>query len=281
MTERENLPAKLAVQGLAATAEKRGSLVARGMTAFQESKKCELNRKNQDERYRQARAEFERRSWMRNPAELEDSTLLTGFTIFQQLADENFSKAYFPLSCLHHEARLFHIWRTGQQEDIEKFRNHAQNFSQRAFDWCFANRANQDVEIWCDLGEMYQWGEGVETNHEQAVYWFRKAAEQGDARGQLLLGKMYDWGHGVEDNFELAVYWFTKSAEQGNAEGQYELGNIYSSGITSGAFMSIYRGNVEEQANDELAVYWDRKAAEQGHYYAQEALKELEIDWEK
>ena len=43
MTEHENLPAKLAVQGLAATTEVRGSLVARGIAAIHGSKHSSLD----------------------------------------------------------------------------------------------------------------------------------------------------------------------------------------------------------------------------------------------
>ena len=46
MTERENLPAKLAAQGLAATTEKRGSLVARGMVAVLANKQLALTKDN-------------------------------------------------------------------------------------------------------------------------------------------------------------------------------------------------------------------------------------------
>ena len=43
----------------------------------------------------------------------------------------------------------------------------------------------------------------------------RKAAEQGDARGQSALGFMYENGHGVEQDYGTAVEWYRKAAEQG------------------------------------------------------------------
>jgi len=37
---------------------------------------------------------------------------------------------------------------------------------------------------------MYDKGKGVPQDYKQAVEWYRKAADQGDARAQLNLGVM-------------------------------------------------------------------------------------------
>ena len=47
------------------------------------------------------------------------------------------------------------------------------------------------------------------------VMWLRKAAEQGDAKGQTLLAVCYNEGKGVAKDYKEAVKWWTKSAEQG------------------------------------------------------------------
>ena len=44
---------------------------------------------------------------------------------------------------------------------------------------------------------MYVTGREVERNAEEGVRWYRRAAEQGDARGQNLLGGRYYFGYGV------------------------------------------------------------------------------------
>ena len=56
------------------------------------------------------------------------------------------------------------------------------------------------------------------------MFWYRKAAEQGDASAQYNLGVMYENGHGVEQDDEQAVFWYRKAAEQGYADAQYNLG---------------------------------------------------------
>ena len=69
-----------------------------------------------------------------------------------------------------------------------------------------------------NLGWMYANGEGVEQDKEEAVKWYRKAAEQGNADAQNTLGVMYDKGEGVEQDKEEAVKWFRKAAEQGDGD---------------------------------------------------------------
>ena len=49
-----------------------------------------------------------------------------------------------------------------------------------------------------DLAWNYDNGEGVEVDHEKAVYWYTKAAEQNDATAQYNLGCCYEVGSGVE-----------------------------------------------------------------------------------
>ena len=101
-----------------------------------------------------------------------------------------------------------------------------------------------------------QFPKGVEENNEEAVMWYRKAADQGNAAAQNSLGLLYYYGNGVEENNEEAVKWFRKAAEQGNAAAQWSLGNCY------------YNGHGVDE-NDEEAVKWYRKAAEQGDAEAQ------------
>ena len=64
---------------------------------------------------------------------------------------------------------------------------------------------------------MYAEGRGVEQNDEQAVFWSRKAGDQGDDCGQFILGVMYKTGRGVEQDAVKSVYWYRISAEGGNA----------------------------------------------------------------
>lgn len=99
-----------------------------------------------------------------------------------------------------------------------------------------------------NLGEMYEYGTGVEQSDEKAVEWYLKAAEQGFARAQYNLGDMYYLGWGVEESDEKAVEWVLKAAERGYARAQYKLGDMY------------YFGDGVERSY-EKAAEWYLKAA--------------------
>ena len=53
-------------------------------------------------------------------------------------------------------------------------------------------------------------------------------AEQGDAEAQRVVGVYYDSGNVLERDYDKAIYWYTKAAKQGNFKSQYRLGIIYS-----------------------------------------------------
>jgi FOG: TPR repeat, SEL1 subfamily len=62
---------------------------------------------------------------------------------------------------------------------------------------------------------MYLFGQGVPKYYDEALYWVKKSAGQGSARGENLLGYMYEHGLGVPQDYNKALYWYKKSAEQG------------------------------------------------------------------
>ena len=101
------------------------------------------------------------------------------------------------------------------------------------------------------LGYMYENGIDVERNYSDALFWYKKAAEQGNANAQVNLGRMYKDGLGVERNYSEAFSWFKKSAEQGNSNAQFFLGLLYMDGF-----------GVEQNYTE--AFSWYKKSAEQG-----------------
>jgi hypothetical protein len=55
---------------------------------------------------------------------------------------------------------------------------------------------------------MYRDGQGVPQDYAQAAFWYRKAAEQGDAPAQVCLGLLYYEGRGVPPDYAQAYFWF-------------------------------------------------------------------------
>ena len=62
---------------------------------------------------------------------------------------------------------------------------------------------------------MYYYGLVVAKDEKEAVKWFRKAAEQGDADGQLSLALMYTQGRGVAKDEVEAYKWYLLADAQG------------------------------------------------------------------
>ena len=113
------------------------------------------------------------------------------------------------------------------------------------------------------LGECYEKGlGGVPQDDEQAVDWYRKAAEAGNALAMYNLGWMYEYGRGVPQDEKQVVEWYRKAAEAGNVAAMYNLGWMYAKG----------RGVPQDEKQ---AVEWLHKAAQAGHPLAPGALKRL------
>ena len=69
-----------------------------------------------------------------------------------------------------------------------------------------AERGNAFAQT--QLGRIYQSGEGVERDCEEAARWFSLAADQGSPAARFALGRMYLTGEGVPQDYVLAHMWF-------------------------------------------------------------------------
>ena len=61
----------------------------------------------------------------------------------------------------------------------------------------------------------------------------KKAAEQGDAQAQFNLGNCYAKGEGVSKDLKEAVKWWCRAADQGNAKAQEALKNLNAKEIST------------------------------------------------
>jgi TPR repeat protein len=77
---------------------------------------------------------------------------------------------------------------------------------------------------------MYYSGEGVAEDYSQAVHWYRKAADQGNADAQYTLGNMYRNGQGVPQNYSQAAVLYRKAGTQGHSDSLNNLGVGYEFG---------------------------------------------------
>ena len=66
------------------------------------------------------------------------------------------------------------------------------------------------------LGSYYKDGFGTSRDYNEALKWFRKAADRNSNDAMYALGEMYEKGLGVEKDLEEASNWYKKAADKGN-----------------------------------------------------------------
>ena len=87
-----------------------------------------------------------------------------------------------------------------------------------------------DAEAQYQLGNMYNFGDGVRRDYAQALVWYRKGAEQGDAESEFQLGGLYHFGHGVPQDDAQGFAWIMKAAEQGHTDAEFFISTCYGEG---------------------------------------------------
>jgi TPR repeat protein len=106
-----------------------------------------------------------------------------------------------------------------------------------------------------NLGLMYADGRGIAKDEEEAVRWYRRAAEDGNAGAMHNFGFMYRNGRGVSRDMQNAAVWVFKALRAGNEfsykqmttdpswgiEFRRELQRLLMQGCTTGRLMGSSR----------------------------------------
>lgn len=106
------------------------------------------------------------------------------------------------------------------------------------------------------LGCCYLNGTGTQVNPLQAVFWFRKSAEElNDSIAYFNLADIYGSGlvPGVPVDIPLALSYLNKSADMGYTEAQYRMGMIY------------HQGEYGVRIDERTAANWFKLSASKSH----------------
>jgi TPR repeat protein len=128
---------------------------------------------------------------------------------------------------------------------------------------------------------MYGKGLGVTYDGAEAVRWWRKAAEQGDASAQEDLATAYLWGDGVQPDPSEAAQWFRKAAEQGEISAQTSLAYLYARGAGVSkdlALAHMWLSLAAAQGQPVLKIALDKLASKMTSEQVAEAQR-LARDW--
>jgi len=118
---------------------------------------------------------------------------------------------------------------------------------QKGLDLLYHAAQNGDDVSQNFLGATLLKGEIIDKNEEEAIRWYKLAAEQGNMYAQSnLSGYYYE-----KEDFEEAFKYALESAKQGYTEAETSVGDMYAKGE------GIKPDTVQ-------AMYWYQKAAEQG-----------------
>ncbi len=93
------------------------------------------------------------------------------------------------------------------------------------FDELSFNAQAGDADAQNRLGEMYYYGDEIEKDIEQAVYWFKESAKQKHADGIYNLGVCFVNGEGMDKNAATGMGFIRQAAKLGSAAAKQYLDN--------------------------------------------------------
>ena len=120
----------------------------------------------------------------------------------------------------------------------------------RLVDQLLESSKSGSLDAWFMIGDAYQMGFGTAKNRDQALRWFRKAAEAGHVTSMMRLASALNHPDHT-DNWAESVTWVQKAADRGEARAMASLGFAYQEG----------RGVAQDQRQ---AVNWFVKAVAAG-----------------
>ena len=130
--------------------------------------------------------------------------------------------------CLGEEAQQETKKKTVQNYLQEAKKNQQAGNAEMAFQqYMVAARDYGHPEAQFEVARCYQNGMGVEKNEENAVVWYKKAAEQGNAEAQCALGECYQQAGNAEMAFQQ---YMVAARDYGRPEAQFEVARCYQNG---------------------------------------------------
>ncbi len=100
-----------------------------------------------------------------------------------------------------------------------------------------------------------------EDNAEQALYWFKKAADMADVQAQMYCAAAYLFGVGTKQNSDLAKRYYIAAAKNGDSIAQYTLAESFF--------------ETHQSVNKKLGLIWLNKSLAQNNPEAQLMMSEL------
>jgi enhanced entry protein EnhC len=104
-----------------------------------------------------------------------------------------------------------------------------------------------DADSQFEIGQMFQYGIGVQQNDAAAMVFYQNAAEQQNLAAGYCLGILYLQRAQDKNAYQNALNWLTDTAFKGNRKSQYVLSRLLEQG-KAGSDGSVYIASNHEQA---------------------------------
>ena len=95
--------------------------------------------------------------------------------------------------------------------------------SKEAMKWYIKAAEKGDASAMTNIGNMYFSGDGVIQDYSEAMEWFKKAIAKDEPSAMVMLATMYSAGIGVKKNIEGARKLYRKAAKSGNESAKKSL----------------------------------------------------------
>ena len=129
-----------------------------------------------------------------------------------------------------------------------------------AFDLALARAKVGDSKAQTLVGLIYEGDYGAKSDLNEAIAWYRRAAEAGDRDARFALGKMYLGGRGVPADASRAADYFEQAADRGQTQAIYNLGLVYLEGKGRSRDLAKAESLLERaaRAGNSIASPWRR-----------------------
>tara|TARA_A100001015_G_scaffold309120_1_gene407981 strand:+ start:2750 stop:3463 length:714 start_codon:yes stop_codon:yes gene_type:complete len=97
----------------------------------------------------------------------------------------------------------------------------------KAIKWYIKSAKNGYADAECNLGQKYEFGDdGLERNIDKALALYLSSAKKGCSESQYNLGAIFQEGLIVTKDIDKALYWFKRAASQGDENAKNYIYNI-------------------------------------------------------
>lgn len=109
------------------------------------------------------------------------------------------------------------------------------NRYKEALPWYEKAAEKGDAKSMSDLADIYYYGKkDIPKNIPKALYWYEKAAQNGNIFAMWFYAQICRYGKDAPKDTKKAIYWYEKAADKGEFDHYGSIGDMYANGEVDG-----------------------------------------------